>query len=225
MAGLRTILDMGYRIHSMNASLPEISSVSWTSFMTGRNPGEHGIFGFTHLQPGSYGPSLPEFKGYQSSHLLANALQKRESQEIPHSEPAPHLSSLPDRRSSCLWIRGRRFRKGSLSPVLYPLFEIDGLCDRRGGRKGKKRISRPSIRISSGAFPPGEKRHWPFLNESPGISFSSVSRRPIGSIISISMREIPSLLRRFTGSSIRSSAIYSRWRRKVGRGLSFHPPL
>jgi predicted AlkP superfamily phosphohydrolase/phosphomutase len=38
----------------MKASLPEISSVSWTSFMTGVNPGEHGIFGFTHLDPGSY---------------------------------------------------------------------------------------------------------------------------------------------------------------------------
>ncbi len=54
MDGLRRILDKGYLIHPMRASLPEISSVSWTSFMTGRNPGEHGIFGFTHLKPSSY---------------------------------------------------------------------------------------------------------------------------------------------------------------------------
>jgi predicted AlkP superfamily phosphohydrolase/phosphomutase len=54
MKGLKGILDHGYRIHPMRASLPEISSVSWTSFMTGVNPGEHGIFGFTHLEPASY---------------------------------------------------------------------------------------------------------------------------------------------------------------------------
>jgi predicted AlkP superfamily phosphohydrolase/phosphomutase len=54
MEGLRNILDGGYQIHPMKASLPDISSVSWTSFMTGLNPGEHGIFGFTHLRPTSY---------------------------------------------------------------------------------------------------------------------------------------------------------------------------
>ena len=54
MHNLNRILNRGFTLHSMNASLPEISSVSWTSFMTGVNPAEHGIFGFTHLQPNSY---------------------------------------------------------------------------------------------------------------------------------------------------------------------------
>ena len=54
MPKLNQILTQGFTLHSMNASLPEISSVSWTSFMTGVNPGQHGIFGFTHLQPASY---------------------------------------------------------------------------------------------------------------------------------------------------------------------------
>ena len=54
MEGLKEILNEGFLVHPMKASLPEISSVSWTSFMTGKNPGEHGIFGFTHLTPGSY---------------------------------------------------------------------------------------------------------------------------------------------------------------------------
>ncbi len=31
----------------IKAPLPEISSVSWSTFMSGRNPAEHGIFGFT----------------------------------------------------------------------------------------------------------------------------------------------------------------------------------
>ena len=40
-------------LHSMFSVFPTVSSVAWTSFFTGANPGEHGIFGFTdrHLNP------------------------------------------------------------------------------------------------------------------------------------------------------------------------------
>ena len=37
----------------MTAALPDNSAVSWSSIMTGTNPGEHGIFGFTDLIPGT----------------------------------------------------------------------------------------------------------------------------------------------------------------------------
>ena len=62
MPGLGRILDSGYALHAMKASLPDISSVSWTSFMTGVNPAEHGIFGFTHLMPGTYNLYFPNSK-------------------------------------------------------------------------------------------------------------------------------------------------------------------
>lgn len=39
-----------YNLHKMNAVFPVISSVAWTSFATGSNPGEHGIFGFADRQ-------------------------------------------------------------------------------------------------------------------------------------------------------------------------------
>ncbi len=45
----------------MDASLPEISSVSWASFMTGTNPARHGIFGFTELKPNSYSITFPNY--------------------------------------------------------------------------------------------------------------------------------------------------------------------
>ncbi|GAJ07785.1 unnamed protein product, partial [marine sediment metagenome] len=38
----------------MNSSIPEVSSVAWSSIITGQNPGQHGIFGFTDLAPDSY---------------------------------------------------------------------------------------------------------------------------------------------------------------------------
>ncbi|MBN2491786.1 MAG: alkaline phosphatase family protein [Planctomycetes bacterium] len=48
-------------LHDLRASIPEISSVSWTSFMTGANPGIHGVFGFTDLVPGTMRIRFPRF--------------------------------------------------------------------------------------------------------------------------------------------------------------------
>ena len=56
-----TLVSRG-TLRSMTVSLPEISSVSWSTFMTGRNPGEHGIFGFTDLKDGSYDIRFPSFR-------------------------------------------------------------------------------------------------------------------------------------------------------------------
>ena len=46
----------------MSASIPEISAVSWSSFMTGTQAGEHGIYGFVDLVPGSYQYRFPDFR-------------------------------------------------------------------------------------------------------------------------------------------------------------------
>jgi len=45
----------------MQSSIPDISSVAWSSVITGTNPGEHGIFGFTDLVPGTYNITFPNF--------------------------------------------------------------------------------------------------------------------------------------------------------------------
>ena len=57
------------RLAKMKVSLPEISAVSWPTFMTGRNPGEHGIFGFTDLKPGSYQMVFPSFADLKTTTL------------------------------------------------------------------------------------------------------------------------------------------------------------
>ncbi|MFX0139812.1 MAG: alkaline phosphatase family protein, partial [Candidatus Hodarchaeota archaeon] len=38
----------------MESSIPEISCVAWSSIITGKNPGEHGIFGYTDIPIGTY---------------------------------------------------------------------------------------------------------------------------------------------------------------------------
>jgi len=46
----------------MSVSIPEISAVSWSSFMTGTQSGEHGIYGFVDLIPGTYQIRFPDFR-------------------------------------------------------------------------------------------------------------------------------------------------------------------
>ncbi|MBU1040508.1 MAG: alkaline phosphatase family protein [Proteobacteria bacterium] len=46
---------------SISAELPELSPVNWTSFFTGVGPGEHGVYGFTILDPSSYALRIANF--------------------------------------------------------------------------------------------------------------------------------------------------------------------
>lgn len=57
---MSSIFENGY-FGQMSVCIPEISSVSWSSFMTGTQSGEHGIFGFMDLEPGTYNMFFPNF--------------------------------------------------------------------------------------------------------------------------------------------------------------------
>jgi len=48
-------------LQEMTVSLPEISAVSWPTFMTGVDSGTHGIFGFTDLTPETYKLTFPGY--------------------------------------------------------------------------------------------------------------------------------------------------------------------
>jgi predicted AlkP superfamily phosphohydrolase/phosphomutase len=53
MPNLEKLCSSG-SFHQMNTVLPEVSSVAWSSFMTGKNPAKTGIFGFFDLVPSTY---------------------------------------------------------------------------------------------------------------------------------------------------------------------------
>ncbi len=46
-------------LRRMESTLPSVSSVAWTSFRTGLNPGQHGITGFTDRRPRTYKTYFP----------------------------------------------------------------------------------------------------------------------------------------------------------------------
>lgn len=54
----------------IQAELPELSPVNWTSFFTASGPEEHGIFGFTRLDPQSYAIRFADFSQVRARTLF-----------------------------------------------------------------------------------------------------------------------------------------------------------
>jgi predicted AlkP superfamily phosphohydrolase/phosphomutase len=81
----------------MRSSIPTISSVSWTGFMTGKNPGKHAVYGFTDLKPGTLSMFFPNFGNVRGDTLwdVAGRAGKRcIVLNIPNTYPARALNGL-----------------------------------------------------------------------------------------------------------------------------------
>ncbi|MFX1348606.1 MAG: alkaline phosphatase family protein [Promethearchaeota archaeon] len=88
-------LKRSYYFKEMKSSIPHISSVSWSSIITGKNPGEHGIFGFTELIKGTYSLSYPNFNTLKSKafwHLESK--KKHIIINVPATYPAKNLNGI-----------------------------------------------------------------------------------------------------------------------------------
>ena len=100
-------------LHKMKASLPEISAVSWTDFMTGANPGAHGIFGFTDLKDNSYDMKFPNFSNVRKE-TFWDTLGQRNKRNIVINQP----STYPARPIPGILISG--FVALELSKAVFP---------------------------------------------------------------------------------------------------------
>jgi predicted AlkP superfamily phosphohydrolase/phosphomutase len=82
---------------SMTASIPEVSSTSWSTFMTGVNPGKHGIYGFMELQKNSYAWKFPNFTDLKSKtvwEIAGNHGKRSVILNIPSTYPAKPLNGM-----------------------------------------------------------------------------------------------------------------------------------
>jgi len=113
MPHMSRLIESG-NLHMMKASLPEISAVSWTDFMTGANPGRHGIFGFTDLKPDSYDLRFPNFMDLKTP-TFWDKLGKQNRKSIIINQP----STYPARRINGILISG--FVAIDLAKAVYPL--------------------------------------------------------------------------------------------------------
>lgn len=78
----------------MDSAIPEISSVSWSSIITGVNPGEHGIFGFMELIPGTYTLSFPNFNSLKAPAFWHTIDGKHAIINVPSTYPAKPLNGF-----------------------------------------------------------------------------------------------------------------------------------
>ena len=67
MTNFRWLIESGDGIHSLGTSVPPQSPVAWSNFITGLNPGGHGIFDFIHRSLESYGPITSTTKTEEGS--------------------------------------------------------------------------------------------------------------------------------------------------------------
>jgi predicted AlkP superfamily phosphohydrolase/phosphomutase len=96
MPNLSSLAKTG-TLSPMSASIPEVSSTSWTTFMTGVNPGKHSIYGFMELKPGTYELYFPNSNSITSP-TLWNILTKHGNKSIvlnvPSTYPAQPLNGI-----------------------------------------------------------------------------------------------------------------------------------
>ncbi len=88
MPNLAELTRQGH-LHRMKVTLPEISSVSWTSFMTGAGPGTHGVFGFVDLKPGTREIRFPGFRDVRVP-TLWDRLGKKGKRSVVLNQPATY---------------------------------------------------------------------------------------------------------------------------------------
>lgn len=112
MQNLKEIFKTGKCVR-MSATIPEISSVSWSSFMTGTDSGNHGIFGFVDLYKGTYDIKFPNFKDLKCPTFF-DYIGKKKKNSVVINLP----STYPARKIQGVLISG--FISVDLKNAVYP---------------------------------------------------------------------------------------------------------
>lgn len=84
-------------LREMKSTHPAVSSVAWTSFMTGKNPAKHGIFGFMERIPDSYDIYFPNSRHIQSKpiwDILGNYHKRSVVINVPSTYPASEMNGM-----------------------------------------------------------------------------------------------------------------------------------
>jgi predicted AlkP superfamily phosphohydrolase/phosphomutase len=93
MANTAELISRGI-FKKMYSSIPEISSVAWPSIITGQNPGQHSIFGFTDLFPDSYKMRFPNFNDLKSPPFWSLAKDKSVIINVPSTYPVKDMNGV-----------------------------------------------------------------------------------------------------------------------------------
>ncbi len=96
MPNLARLVEEG-SFRRINSVYPTVSSVAWSSFMTGRNPGQHNIYGFIDRQPGTYKTYIPTSRAMKTDTLweiLSRAGKKVIVVNVPVTYPPRPVNGI-----------------------------------------------------------------------------------------------------------------------------------
>ncbi|MFO8077017.1 MAG: alkaline phosphatase family protein [Thermoplasmatota archaeon] len=110
----------------MQSSIPEISSVSWSSMITGENPGKHNIFGFTDIIPNTYTMNFPNFATLKAEPFwLQQQNKKHVIINVPQTYPAKELNGFHVAGFVSLDLERAVYPQNELSTLQDMNYEID----------------------------------------------------------------------------------------------------
>ncbi len=112
MPNLRALITPN-SFRPIDSVMPPISSVAWSSFMTGRNPGRHGIFGFIERNPATMDVHVPTAQ-YQQGETIWELLSRRGKRVFTMNVPVTY----PPRPVNGILIPG--FLAPNLNGTTYP---------------------------------------------------------------------------------------------------------
>ncbi|MGC9318383.1 MAG: alkaline phosphatase family protein [Armatimonadota bacterium] len=116
MPFLRSLAGDGV-FRPMCSSVPAVSSVSWSSIVTGCNPGEHGIYGFSDMLPGTYTIRYPNFLDLKRPPFWQHETGSCAIINVPSTYPAQPLQGCH--------VSG--FVSPRLDRAVYPSSELEAL--------------------------------------------------------------------------------------------------
>lgn len=112
MPHFATLVQQGH-IQPLNSVYPTVSSVAWSTYMTGVNPARHRIFGFVDRRLGSYQTFIPT-----ASHMRAPTLWEKLSQAGRRVITMNVPVTFPPKQVNGILISG--FLSPSLEKATYP---------------------------------------------------------------------------------------------------------
>ncbi|PIN99981.1 hypothetical protein COT72_04055 [archaeon CG10_big_fil_rev_8_21_14_0_10_43_11] len=78
----------------LRSSIPDISSIAWSSMITGKNAGEHNVYGFIDLIEGTYTMRFPNFKSVMQPAFWQEDDKKYVILNVPSTYPAKEINGL-----------------------------------------------------------------------------------------------------------------------------------
>lgn len=96
MPNLAEIVKKG-TLAQMDSSLPEVSSVAWTTFATGANPAAHGIYGFMDLAQGTYKMYFPNSQNIKQDavwEIIGKSGKRSVVVNVPQTYPAKAMNGV-----------------------------------------------------------------------------------------------------------------------------------